>query len=200
MKIKMRQLSIFSFSLVIMVVLIIILVLIFQQNGVVSEAVVKNAESDFIDEISSRLDEYFDVPGLIINSQYSTFSQNLLDFDKDDEVAEHFSYVINSLPINIYSFTYGTQQGTFYGARRIDNATQFYKSDDSTGGHSYYYHISEDYSIKEFSHDFGAFDPSVAICAGRFDGIKKRAVKILLFDTKNQIIEHRHIECQFGAS
>jgi len=159
MRIKMRQLSIFSFSLVIMVVLIIVLVLIYQQKGVVSEGVITNAESDFIDEISSRLDEYFDVPELIINSQCSTFTQMLLDFDKDDEVAKHFSFVINALPKNIYSFTYGTQQGAFYGARRIDDTTQFYKSDNSTGGHSYYYFIAEDYSIKEFSHDFGAFDP-----------------------------------------
>lgn len=37
--------------------------------------------------------------------------------------------------------------------------TQFYKSTASTQGHSFYYNLDESYEIKEFSHDFGAFDP-----------------------------------------
>jgi len=159
MKIKMRQLNFFSFSLVIVVVLIIVLVLIYKQSGVISESVITNAESDFIYEINSWLDQYFEIPGLVINSQYSTFSEATIDFSKDDNVAIHFSSVINAMPDNIYSFTYGTEQGTFFGARRIDHKTQFYKSDESTGGHSYYYDLKEDYTIKAFSNDFGMFDP-----------------------------------------
>ena len=88
------------------------------------------------------------------------FENKTLDFSSDEILSKYFASVINALPPYIYSFTYGDQKGDFYGARRTENGdTQFYKSNASTEGHSFYYDLNADYSIKGFNFDFGPFDP-----------------------------------------
>lgn len=59
----------------------------------------------------------------------------------------------------IYSFSYGTELGEYYGARRNqDNVIEIMRNNEQTGGNTYYYSINEDLTAGALVLDAGKFD------------------------------------------
>ncbi|PKM84632.1 MAG: sensor domain-containing diguanylate cyclase [Firmicutes bacterium HGW-Firmicutes-11] len=74
----------------------------------------------------------------------------------------------------IYSFSFGGENGTYYGARlNGDGDLEIMKNDSTTGGQSWYYNVKDDSTAGDLVIQAGAFDPrtrdwyKTAVSAGR---------------------------------
>ncbi len=95
------------------------------------------------------------------NAGYQIFLRdNLLDLKDETKRDIFFANVIHSSGDEIYSFSYGTKDGEYYGARRnSENKIELYHSNAQTNGHSWYYSTRDDLSAGNFLYDYGTFDP-----------------------------------------
>jgi len=60
----------------------------------------------------------------------------------------------------VYSFSYGSEDGEYYGARRNESdEIELMVNNSETGGSSWYYSVGEGGANGEFLRDFGSFDP-----------------------------------------
>lgn len=60
----------------------------------------------------------------------------------------------------VYSFSFGGENGTYYGARlNSEGQLEIMKNDSTTGGHSWYYKVRDDGTAGDLAVQAGAFDP-----------------------------------------
>lgn len=86
--------------------------------------------------------------------------KDIIDLNNEAMRDQFFINALSSLESeNIYSFSYGTESGDYYGARKNENnVIEIMKNNKETSGHSWYYSV-EDGRAGELVLDSGAFDP-----------------------------------------
>lgn len=96
-----------------------------------------------------------------INAINSKIIQNSVIEIADEKQREKFFVgALQSYDKEIYSFSYGTVNGEYYGARRNEKGIlEIMRNSAETGGHSWYYAVKEDLSAGERVLDAGKFDP-----------------------------------------
>jgi len=71
-----------------------------------------------------------------------------------------FAGVLEAHDEHIYSFSYGSAEGEYYGARRNEmGEIEIMRNNATTGGESWYYSVGEDYTPGERVVQAGIFDP-----------------------------------------
>ena len=125
----------------------------------INDIVIKTQE-EANDAILTEIENFIDVP-LKMNEQNHSFIQNgIIDIHNEEICSKFFSGVMESTEDNVYSFSYGTVAGEYYGVRRNpNNQLEFMKSDQTTQGNSQYYKVLDDFSVGELQLVFGQFDP-----------------------------------------
>lgn len=110
--------------------------------------------------ILTKLDNFIDVP-LSMNQKSQYFiTAGLVDIKNITMREKFFAAVMKSAAANVYSFSYGTAQGEYYGVRRsAEGKLEFMKSDSATKGRSEYYTVNEDLTAGPLSLQLGVFDP-----------------------------------------
>lgn len=84
----------------------------------------------------------------------------IADLDQEIERDKYFVSVLKSHDTEIYSFSVGTENGEYYGARRNEKGeVEIMKNNAETGGRSWYYSVREDFTAGELTLDAGEFDP-----------------------------------------
>lgn len=83
--------------------------------------------------------------------------------DLEDEIARE-RFFVNAIKTHpedmIYSFSYGTSEGAYYGARRNDEGNvEIMRNNQDTEGHSWYFSVSEDHVAEELVLVTDYFDP-----------------------------------------
>lgn len=78
----------------------------------------------------------------------------------DEKLREMFSIsVLNTYNDEIYSFSYGTANGEYYGARRNEKgAVEIIRNNASTEGNLWYYSVNDDFTSGELVIQAGRFD------------------------------------------
>lgn len=72
---------------------------------------------------------------MILESQENYVKLSEFSGENPQDPSSYFASIIDTLPSYIYSYSYGNEQGDYFGARRIQGGmTQFYKSTHLTGG------------------------------------------------------------------
>jgi hypothetical protein len=111
-------------------------------------------------DIYNKIEELVNTPLTINNNNHTLIQNRIIDINNKKQREAYFAGVIQSNSEEIYSFSYGTEDGDYYGARRNkDNIIEIYRSDASTGGNSFYYTITKDLTEGSFVRDYGKFDP-----------------------------------------
>lgn len=111
-------------------------------------------------DIYNKIEALVNTPLNINNINHILIEKGMIDIRDKKEREAYFAGVIQSNSEEIYSFSYGTENGEYYGARRNkDNQIEIYRSDASTGGNSFYYTVTKDLTEGSFVQDFGKFDP-----------------------------------------
>ena len=96
-----------------------------------------------------------------INAINSNIIQNRVIEIADEKQREKFFVgALQSYDKEIYSISYGTVNGEYYGARRNEKGIlEIMRNSGETVGHSWYYAVKEDLSAGERVLDAGKFDP-----------------------------------------
>jgi PAS domain S-box-containing protein len=117
-------------------------------------------EEDSTRDILSGVEALVNTP-LNMNETNRYFIENgVLNLEDAGERDRFFAGIVEASREDIYSCSYGTEMGDYYGARRnAGNRIELYHSDSTTGGHSFYYTAADDLTAGDFIQDYGAFDP-----------------------------------------
>ncbi|MGE4273649.1 MAG: HD domain-containing phosphohydrolase [Desulfitobacterium sp.] len=120
------------------------------------ESMAKNINKNIYNQIAS----FVQVPEQINRTSYEITKNGLVDLSDETLRDKFFVSVLSSYDEKIYSFSYGTAEGEYYGARRNeDGKIEIMKNNPSTGGNSWYYAVKDDLTTGELIHQAGKFDP-----------------------------------------
>ncbi|MBC9784110.1 response regulator [Heliobacterium chlorum] len=147
------------------------IVLMIATIGVITFVVFSNWNSSMVSHITKmeaeanraiydKMETAVSLPLYINEMNDDLIRDGIVDLTNKQKRNAFFARVIQSNPEEIYSFSYGTEKGEYFGARRNkDNEIEIYRSDAETKGISRYYRLTEDFTEGGFIGDFGKFDP-----------------------------------------
>ena len=105
------------------------------------------------DRVYRQIDRFVDIPLNINNHNVLPIQRKLVDLADDKSRDLFFANQIKASPLDVYSFTYGTENGNFFGARRNpQNEIEIYKNNQETDGKNRYYKANRDLSTGDFGH------------------------------------------------
>ncbi|MBP1755959.1 MAG: histidine kinase [Firmicutes bacterium] len=111
-------------------------------------------------DIRNEIDKIVEMPLNINETNYNLLQNNSIDLLNPLERDPFFAGIVKTSSAEIYSVSYGTENGEYYGARRNGrNEIEVYHSNAETKGHSFYYSVTDDLTENRFVEDYGAFDP-----------------------------------------
>ncbi len=114
---------------------------------------------DLNSEIYNEIDSYISSAMHVNDVNHRLIENGIVDISDEKERDRFFVGVLQSHPIEIYSFSFGTENGEYYGARRIENGNvEIMHNNSQTGGHSWYYSVNNDLTAGELTQAFGKFD------------------------------------------
>lgn len=124
----------------------------------------KSSTETIADDINARLFnriyDFLHIPEQLSKTGCEVFTGGALDIDDPEKRDKFFAGILGIYEKEIYSISYGTATGEYYGARRDENdVIQVVLADETTGWHSWYYGLTDDKTKGEFLFDAGAFDP-----------------------------------------
>lgn len=157
---SLRKMIIITFIIIAVCIIMIIGYIAFSESNKIVENDIIKMEDDSAKEILNKVDEFINNP-LFINKLNSNLIKNdIVNIYNNKEREIYFSGVMIASSENIYSFSYGTENGEYYGARRnTKGEIEIMRSDAETNGNSYYYSMNNDLTAGEFVNDYGKFDP-----------------------------------------
>lgn len=161
---KQKELSIKTTSgisfIIIMFAIIIAISYIYLANWRVStNNIIDKIEKDASQDILKEIRALTQIPLLANEMNHNVLQNQIIDLDNKKERERFFAEVIKSSSEEVYSFSYGTEKGEYYGARRNNNEIELYRSDAETKAHSFYFSLTSDMTEGNFIKDYGAFDP-----------------------------------------
>lgn len=161
---SIRGIISFSFVLLMVGTITIIAYIIFSSWTSSTERVIKEIENDATKDIVNEIENLIAVPNSINKLNQHYFANKFIDLSNENNRVSFFVNTIKSNNGEIYSFSYGLENGNYYGARRnINNEIEYYQSTSETNGHSFYYTTTEKLTKGKFIKDFGEFDPRTRV-------------------------------------
>jgi diguanylate cyclase (GGDEF)-like protein/PAS domain S-box-containing protein/putative nucleotidyltransferase with HDIG domain len=110
--------------------------------------------------IYNRVVSFMREPTHINDANRKIIENGILDLYDEESRDKFFVGVLSSQREEIYSFSYGTENGEYYGARRNEKGViEIMRNNASTGGNSWYYSVNEDLTAGERVVVAGKFDP-----------------------------------------
>lgn len=112
------------------------------------------------EQIHASIEALLLEPMQVNETNRKMIEHGIVDMSDEAERNRFFIGILTSQQDQIYSFSYGTEDGEYFGARRnAQGVVEIMKNDASTGGHSWYYSVNEDLGVGEISAKLGTFDP-----------------------------------------
>ena len=110
--------------------------------------------------IVNQINSLLNVPEQINETSHKIIANGILDLTEENLRDKFFVGVLSSYEDKIYSFSFGTANGEYFGARRNEiGVIQIMKNNASTGGNSWYYSVNDDLTANELAMQAGQFDP-----------------------------------------
>lgn len=125
-----------------------------------SEKMVQKTAEEINSEIGEHVGEFINNP-LRINEVNQTYlSSGILNIDDESNREKFFTGALKNQDSVIYSLSYGTENGEYYGARRNEKGDiEIMRNNSETGGYSWYYSVNDDMTAGELVVEAGKFDP-----------------------------------------
>jgi diguanylate cyclase (GGDEF)-like protein/PAS domain S-box-containing protein/putative nucleotidyltransferase with HDIG domain len=115
---------------------------------------------DLNEEIHENILEFMSIPEHMSLLNQKIIANGILDLEDTVSREKFFLGVLASYSEDIYSFSYGTAEGEYYGARRNPQGDlEIMRNNARTGGVSWYYSVNEDLTAGERIVVAGKFDP-----------------------------------------
>lgn len=111
-------------------------------------------------DINEKINSFLVIPYELNEVNRWHIESGIVDISNETERERFFAGVLQSTEDYIYSFSYGTENGEYYGARRNEHGEiEIMRNNAETGGHSWYYAVNDDMTAGELSVKLGKFDP-----------------------------------------
>ena len=134
--------------------------LIFFRWSASSQYITEGMAENVNREIYERIGAFLHAPEHINDINQKLLSNRLIDLSVAEERDRYFTSVLSSADSEIYSFSFGTVNGEYYGARRNEaGQLEIMENNAGTGGESWYYAVRDDFSRGERTVKAGLFDP-----------------------------------------
>ncbi|MDF2540894.1 MAG: multi-sensor hybrid histidine kinase [Herbinix sp.] len=157
---SLRLLISMSFLSLMVIYITIISTIIFIRWKISIDTAIDQIEEEVYQDIYKEVDALAYVPLELNQMTHSLFENGIIDLHDQKMRDRFFIGVISSADDEIYSFSYGTEEGEYYGARKNEKgAVELYKNDSQTNGHSIYYTVDKDFNFEQLTKDYGYFDP-----------------------------------------
>jgi len=125
-----------------------------------SRSVSEKLALDMNGDIFEKIDSYLAAPLSMNDVHRAAIENGVVDLEDAPERERFFAGVLRAQPGNVYSFSYGSESGDYYGARRnASNDVEIMRNDALTGGESWYYSLSGDMTAGNRVVRAGKFDP-----------------------------------------
>lgn len=110
--------------------------------------------------LQNQLGSFMSIPWQINETSHTIIEQQVIDMSSDVQRDRFFVSVLSSFAPYVYSFSYGSGEGHYFGARRnAQDSVEIMRNDEQTGGRSWYYSVTPDLRIAQKIFDAGTFDP-----------------------------------------
>ena len=158
--IPIRKVIIFAFMAAMVISIGSIGYIVFSSWFSSAKQTTESVAEEMNEYIYNQIYSYLHVPQQINESNYKIITNGILDLSEENQRDMFFVGVLSSYEDKIYSFSYGTANGEYYGARRNENGViEIMRNDAATGGNSWYYSVNEDLTAGELVVQAGKFDP-----------------------------------------
>lgn len=125
-----------------------------------SDKIITKMENDASKDILNKIETFVNAPLYINEVNHNIIKNKVVDINDKFERDIFFAGVMKSNAEEVYSFSYGTENGEYYGARRNEkNEIEIMKNNAETNGNSWYYSITKDLTAGELAVEAGKFDP-----------------------------------------
>ncbi|MBB5337429.1 diguanylate cyclase [Pectinatus brassicae] len=153
-----KQIRSLIFSSLVLTVGMIVFIILYYWNNSIKETMVYT-QQETTQAVLQKIKTFIDIP-LAINEQNRYFIENGLINIKDvNNDAKFFGSVMRSADDSVYSFSFGTADGEYYGVRSIYDQLEFMESNKYTGGKSTYYMLDDGLQIGRVAKYLKKFDP-----------------------------------------
>ena len=113
-------------------------------------------------EIVHQIENFISIPKNNNLFNQELLSNQIINLEDEIEREKFFVGVLQNQIEEIYSFSFGTENGEYYGARRnADGEIEIMRNNSSTGGHSWYYSVTDSMLAGELVTQTPPFDPRV---------------------------------------
>lgn len=110
--------------------------------------------------ILSKIEAFIQVPLAMNERNQYVIKNGMISMDAPEKRDLFFIGVMQSADENVYSFSYGSKEGNYYGVRHnVKNELEFMKSNEDTSWHSRYYEIKSDLTVGRARLYLNEFDP-----------------------------------------
>jgi hypothetical protein len=158
--ISIKKSVILVFMSVMMITLCGIGYLVFMNWFSSARQTTENIAGKMSESIYGQIISFMYVPNQINETNHKILASGILDLNNEKIRDKFFVGVLSSYDDEIYSFSYGTATGEYYGARKNENGIiEIMKNNASTRGNSWYYSVNEDLTAGELVVQAGKFDP-----------------------------------------
>lgn len=160
--IRNSVLIIFVISLIISAITIGLVVFLHWMSSV--KKATKRLSVEMNQEITKEISDFLEIPYKINEVNFKVIKNNIVNIEDRSELVKYFVGVLETQMKGIYSFSYGTETGEYYGARRnTDGDIEFMLNNEETKGQTWYYTIGDNYELGELSLMSGSFDPRTRV-------------------------------------
>lgn len=159
--ISIQTLIIISFIIIILTTSLLIGYIIFKGWLGLADRSIKQTLSHVDKEILSQVNQFIDIPIHLLEVNKELISQGVIDLNDQNQRESFFTSVLaNHSQDIIYSFSFGSSNGNYYGARRnLSNKIEIMRNNQATAGHSWYYSVDNNFRAAKKTVDAGQFDP-----------------------------------------
>ncbi len=110
--------------------------------------------------IVSRIDGFIDETRHVNETNRNLVGRKAIALEDKRERDLYFASVLQATGDEVYSFTYGKENGEFYGARRnARSEIEVYENNALTGGRTRYYAVTPELTAGKLVTETGKFDP-----------------------------------------
>ncbi|MDX9940331.1 MAG: diguanylate cyclase [Sphaerochaetaceae bacterium] len=158
---SIRDTTIIVFVLIMIVAVSIIASLIFSRWHRSAEATVGRIAFNISETIHDRIASFMETPLAFNESNHKIIQNGILDLEDEEQRDRYFVGALMACTGEIYSFSYGSEAGEYYGARRNERGEiEIMRNNASTGGNSWYYTVDDEMRAHEIAVKLGPFDPT----------------------------------------
>lgn len=165
MKYNRRNISIKRITIIVFILAMLVSIgsigyLIFTNWFSSARQTTESIAEDINENIYNQIQSFLYAPYHVNEVNHKIIENRILDLSDEKSRDKFFVGVLSSHNDEIYSFSYGTANGEYYGARRNQKSIiEIMRNNAGTGGNSWYYSVNKDMTAGDLVVEAGQFDP-----------------------------------------